>query len=97
MVHTLVKMKDGNRDVVVWRRGSCLNTFTLTNPNEVTEGREFDIKTRYQMTPFKAKIVSIDGDTAIVEANSPQHCTTPGQSCVIYDGDTIIGGGIIEK
>ena len=99
----VIKIDAKNNTVIVGEKDELesstitLNTFTLTNPNEVTEGREFDIKTRYQMTPFKATITSIDGDRAVIEAASPQHCTTPGQSCVLYDGDTIIGGGIIES
>ena len=30
-----------------------------------------------------------------VEFDEPQRAVTPGQSLVIYDGDVVVGGGII--
>lgn len=32
-----------------------------------------------------------------VRFEEPQRAVTPGQSVVFYDGDTVVGGGIIEK
>jgi tRNA-specific 2-thiouridylase len=32
-----------------------------------------------------------------VTFKDPQKAVTPGQSAVYYDGDTVIGGGIIER
>ena len=42
-----------------------------------------------QITPFRDKIK--------VKFQKPQFAITPGQSAVFYDGDRVIGGGIIER
>ena len=37
-----------------------------------------------------------DGRIRVV-FDAPQRAITPGQSVVLYDGDTVVGGGIICK
>ena len=39
--------------------------------------------------------VKISADTVTVVFDEPQRAITPGQSVVLYDGDTVLGGGII--
>lgn len=40
---------------------------------------------------------SIDGDRMLVKFEAPISSVTPGQSVVLYDGDTVIGGGTIDQ
>ena len=40
--------------------------------------------------------VTINGDTVTVVFDEPQRAITPGQSVVLYDGDYVLGGGIIK-
>ncbi len=39
--------------------------------------------------------VTVNGDTVTVEFDQPQRAATKGQSLVLYNGDTVLGGGII--
>ena len=38
-----------------------------------------------------------DDGTVFIHFDEAQRAPTPGQSCVLYDGDTVLGGGIIAK
>ena len=43
-----------------------------------------------------ATVVMTGRDTATVTFDTPQRAACKGQSCVFYDGDVVIGGGIIQ-
>jgi len=53
-------------------------------------------KTRYRQSD-QACVVERDGDGYRVRFNTPQRAITPGQSCVFYDGEVCLGGGVIEQ
>ncbi len=53
-------------------------------------------KIRYAHKEQPAVAVQTGENTVAVTFDSPQRAITPGQSVVLYDGDTVIGGGIIE-
>ena len=53
-------------------------------------------KIRYNMQAQPATVEQIDTDLVRVVFDQPQRAITPGQSAVFYDGDYVIGGGIIE-
>jgi len=56
------------------------------------------VKIRYRNAATPA--VVLPGETpeeAIIELEQPQRAVTPGQSAVFYDGDVVLGGGIIER
>ena len=53
-------------------------------------------KIRYAHTPADAFIRQTGEDSLHVEFKMPQRAITPGQAVVFYDGDIVIGGGIID-
>lgn len=55
-----------------------------------------EAKIRYRHTPAAATVQRIDEDRISVVFDLPQRAIAPGQSVVLYDGDTVLGGGIIE-
>ena len=54
------------------------------------------VKARYHHTAAPATVVQIDENRLSVEFDEPVRAISPGQSAVLYDGDTVVGGGIIE-
>ncbi len=58
------------------------------------EGLDVDIKIRYNTPAMPGKIFSADDGWRAV-LNRPLHAVTPGQSAVLYEGDEVVGGGLI--
>ena len=54
-------------------------------------------KIRHSHQPAPATVRALDGETAEVVFDSPQRAVTPGQSVVFYDGDVVVGGGVITR
>lgn len=54
------------------------------------------VKIRYKDTGEEATIEQTNEDHIKVTYHKPKKAITPGQSAVFYDGDNIIGGGIID-
>lgn len=51
---------------------------------------------RYRQKPVSATLETTEGDTVGVRFAEPVFGITPGQSLVLYDGDSVLGGGIID-
>lgn len=51
---------------------------------------------RYRHHEAPARIIPIGADRVKIEFDEPQRAMTRGQSVVVYDGEYVIGGGIID-
>lgn len=56
----------------------------------------YDAQFRYRQAPFKIKIISSNTDSLVVEVIDSVEQPAVGQSCVIYQGNLCLGGGIIS-
>jgi tRNA-specific 2-thiouridylase len=54
-------------------------------------------KIRYSAKEADAIIIPIEKDKVRVEFETPQRAITRGQSVVFYDGDLVVGGGVIQN
>jgi len=61
--------------------------------------REYDVKVKIRLNhkEVAAKVLPSDENRAVVRFAKPEKAVTPGQSVVMYSGDTVFGGGVIEK
>ena len=56
-----------------------------------------EAKIRYSAKPSKAKIIPLPNGKVRVSFEEKQRAITKGQSIVFYDGNIVVGGGIIEQ
>ncbi len=64
---------------------------------QIPEDRVLKIKTRYTAKEADGRIKNLNNGNLEITFLKPQRAVTPGQSVVIYEGDDLIGGGIIVK
>jgi tRNA-uridine 2-sulfurtransferase len=57
----------------------------------------YTAKIRYNTQPAECRIKEIENGMIEVSFKEPVFAVTPGQSCVIYKDDLVMGGGIILK
>lgn len=58
------------------------------------DAKSLEAKIRYRSETVPARLV-VDGTSFVVKFQKPQRAVTPGQSIIFYDGDEVLGGGII--
>jgi len=56
-----------------------------------------DVKIRYRAEAVPCTITQLPDSSFQILFKDPQRAVTPGQSAVFYDGDEVIGGGIIQS
>ena len=54
-------------------------------------------RTRYSQKEAPAKLVALENDRAKIVFDTPIAFVAPGQSVVLYEGDLVVGGGIISE
>ena len=61
------------------------------------DGMKVQVKLRSTMTPAPATLRSAGRDGAEILLDDPEYGVSPGQACVFYDGDRMLGGGWIQR
>jgi tRNA-uridine 2-sulfurtransferase len=60
-------------------------------------GTELSVQIRHRSRPASGVLVRRDGDEVELALDEPVTAISPGQSMVLYDGDRVLGGGVIER
>ncbi len=98
------EIRPDSGDVVVGSR-SALNSrgliardVDLVDPSSFDAGSsEVEVKIRYRHPALPARITLAASRTAEVRFVSEGPAVTPGQACVFYRGDEVVGGGFIQR
>ncbi len=107
----VVRLEPGQRRVIVGpRRDLARSVVTVREVNwlgpdrtisagaegmDESEGLPVSVKLRSAQPPAAALWHRTGPDSARVELLDPQHGVAPGQACVVYQGDRVLGGGWI--
>jgi len=101
-LYVLALQSDKNTVVVGTNKQLYKKTLRATQVNlisiaKVEKPLSIKAKIRYKHREAKALLVPLDSDQISVKFEKPQRAITPGQAVVFYEGDVVVGGGIIEK
>ena len=69
----------------------------LITIDKIREPIRVEAKIRYSAKPSPATVYNNGDDSVKIVFDEPQRAITKGQSVVMYQGDKVVGGGIIDK
>lgn len=74
----------------------CLVSAVTFVAGEPPSARDVEVKVRYRSKPIPASLEAVGAGWRVSFAE-PIPAPAPGQSAVFYDGDVVLGGGVIEE
>ncbi len=90
-----------DREGALYRREARVHRVSYPEgvPTDAAAGtpRRGSAKIRYQHSPAPATWTAEGPQAARVRFDEPQRALTPGQSLVLYDGERVVAGGLIER
>jgi len=99
----VVKIDFKNNSIMIGKKKDVQGTELIAGKISFVSGKapsgelEVTAKIRYNAKEGGAKLIPMGYDIARVIFYEPQNAITPGQSVVFYDGDEVLGGGIIDE
>ena len=80
----------------LWAREIKVVDAIVANGYIIDSSAEYEVQVRYRSRPSKAR-VSHSGNSFSISLFEPIRAIAPGQSAVIYDGEMVVGGGVIQN
>jgi tRNA-specific 2-thiouridylase len=71
-----------------------VNWVSIAQPHTPIRG---EVQIRYRAKPVPASMIPLENNRVRIVFDEPQFGVTPGQAAVWYEGETLLGGGIIER
>ena len=78
----------------IYTDSARLDSFTLISGEDLSGEIRCKARVRYHAAEQWAVVSPTEGG-ALIKFDRPQRAVTPGQAAVLYDGDTVLGGGVI--
>lgn len=84
-------------DEALFSQGCTVRQTSFTASTAPTAPFRAQVKVRYKAPLADATVTPLADGRARITFDAPQRALTPGQAAVLYDGDTVLGGGIIDN
>lgn len=81
----------------LFSRSFSANRINLIAMERIAVPIRLKAKVRYRQPEQWAVVTQTGEDTLHIEFDEPQRAITKGQAVVLYDGDTVVGGGTIQE
>ncbi|MGH7621521.1 MAG: aminomethyltransferase beta-barrel domain-containing protein, partial [Gemmatimonadaceae bacterium] len=101
----VVAIRPEDRAVVIGPRSELLGRGVVAREvnwlvDAPAVGARVEVQVRHRAPAARAEIVRVEGASGgeiELALDEPVAAITPGQSLVLYDGDRVLGGGLIER
>ena len=81
----------------LFRRTLFLRDFNLIIADKLSEPMRVTAKSRYSAKEQSALLYPAENGIVRIEFDDPVRAPAKGQACVVYDGDIVVGGGVIAR
>ncbi|MGI6153561.1 MAG: tRNA 2-thiouridine(34) synthase MnmA [Christensenellaceae bacterium] len=97
MADNVLYVSQGAESELLYSRALVMSDMNFISEGEGKEEFSCTAKVRYRQPDQAAHVTRLGGGRYRVEFEQKQRAITPGQYCVLYDGDTCLGGGVIDE
>ena len=98
----VVAIRPADRTVVIGPREELIGRGVVARTvnwlvDQPAVGTMVEVQVRHRTAPARAEVVRLDGEEIELALDEPVSAIAPGQSLVIYQGEKVLGGGLIER
>ncbi len=99
----VTKINPDTNTIIIGRESDLMHreliakSVNLISVENLKNGLSVTAKVRYKDSGSPAFAKQIDSEIIQVIFEEPKRAITPGQSVVLYNGDDVVGGGVIER
>ncbi|MFH1052228.1 MAG: tRNA 2-thiouridine(34) synthase MnmA [bacterium] len=81
----------------LFSKSLILNSVNVIKYSKFDEDKIYNVKIRYKDPGSPAKCKIIDNHKLLIEFFDEKRAVTPGQSAVLFEGDDLVAGGVIDN
>ena len=98
----VVEIRPESRAVVIGPRDELLGRGVVAREvnwliDAPSDGTDVQVQVRHRARPASGTLLRVSDAEVEIALEEPVAAITPGQSLVLYDGERVLGGGVIER